>query len=67
MAIVGQLVEALTGSKPSTSTVSRVFHTLEGEYRAWKQRQLEKRNTYAFADETYFTVIYNGEGCKMPV
>jgi putative transposase len=25
------------------------------------------RYVYAFADGTYFTVIYNGEGCKMPI
>lgn len=67
MAKVGQVVETLTGSKPSASTASRVFHTLESEYREWKQRQLEERYAYAFADGTYFTVIYNGEGCKMPV
>ena len=67
MAIVGQVVETLTGSKPSASTVSRVFHTLESEYQAWKQRPLEERYAYAFADGTYFTVIYNGEGCKMPI
>src|SRR6266568_7777260 len=28
----GEVVETLTGSKPSASTVSRVFHTLESEY-----------------------------------
>lgn len=67
MAKVGQVVETLTGSKPSASTVSRVFHTLESEYRAWKQRPLEERYAYAFADGTYFTVIYQGEGCKMPI
>jgi putative transposase len=67
MAKVGQVVETLTGSKPSASTVSRVFHTLESEYREWNQRQLEERYAYAFADGTYFTVIYNGEGCKMPI
>jgi putative transposase len=67
MAKVGQVVATLTGSKPSASTVSRVFHTLESEYREWKQRQLEEHYAYAFADGTYFTVIYNGEGCKMPI
>jgi len=35
---VGQVIETLTGSHPSASTVSRVFHTLEGEYEQWKQR-----------------------------
>jgi putative transposase len=67
MAKVGQVVETLTGAKPSASTVSRVFHTLESEYAEWKQRRLEERYAYAFADGTYFTVIYNAEGCKMPI
>jgi putative transposase len=64
---VGQVIETLTGSHPSASTVSRVFHTLEAEYEQWKTRRLEERYAYAFADGTYFTVIYNDEGCKMPI
>jgi transposase-like protein len=64
---VGQVIETLTGSQPSASTVSRVFHTLEAEYEQWKQRKLAEHYAYAFADGTYFTVIYNGEGCKMPI
>lgn len=64
---VGEVLETLTGSHPSASTVSRVFHTLESEYEQWKQRQLSERYEYAFADGTYFTVIYNDEGCKMPI
>lgn len=64
---VGEVIETLTGSQPSASTVSRVFHTLETEYEQWKQRQLHENYAYAFADGTYFTVIYNGEGCKMPI
>jgi putative transposase len=64
---VGQVIETLTGSHPSASTVSRVFHTLESEYEQWKQRQLAERYTYAFADGTYFTVNYHDEGCKMPM
>jgi putative transposase len=64
---VGQVIETLTGSHPSASTVSRVFHTLESEYEQWKQRQLAERYVYAFADGAYFTVIYNDEGCKMPI
>ena len=67
MAKVGQVVETLTGSQPSASTVSRVFHSLEEEYSHWKTRKLEERYAYAFADGTYFTVIYNGQGCKMPI
>jgi putative transposase len=64
---VGQVIETLTGSHPSASTVSRVFHTLDSEYKQWKQRRLAERYAYAFADGTYFTVIYNDEGCKMPI
>jgi transposase-like protein len=64
---VGEVIATLTGSHPSASTVSRVFHTLESEYEQWKQRQLSERYEYAFADGTYFTVIYHDEGCKMPI
>jgi transposase-like protein len=67
MARVGEVVETLTGSKPSASTVSRVFPTLESEYEQWKTRKLAERYVYAFADGTYFSVIYQGEGCKMPI
>jgi putative transposase len=64
---VGGVVETLTGSTLSPSTVSRVFHTLEGEYEGWKKRPLEAHYRYAFADGTYFSVIYDGEGHKMPI
>src|SRR5215204_5693842 len=64
---MGEVMHSLTGSAPSASTVSRVFHTLEGEYQAWKRRPLSPRYEYLFADGTYFTVIYEGEGCKMPI
>ena len=63
----GEVVKSLTGSKPSASTVSRVFHTLEGEYETWKRRPLDEHYAYAFADGTYFTVIYDSEGHKMPI
>lgn len=64
---VGEVLEALSGSAPSASTVSRVFHTLEDDYRAWKSRPLSARYEYLFADGTYFTVIYQDEGCKIPI
>jgi putative transposase len=44
---VGEVIETLTGSHPSASTVSRVFHTLESEYEQWKQRPLAERYVYA--------------------
>lgn len=64
---VGAVMGALTDIHPSPSTVSRVFHTLEGEFATWKKRALEAQYAYAFADGTYFSVIYNDEGSKMPV
>jgi transposase-like protein len=64
---VGDVIEALTGNHPSPSTVSRVFHSLEEEFEGWKSRSLKTRYLYVFADGTYFTVIYDEKGCKMPI
>lgn len=64
---VGDIIEALTDTHPSPSTVSRVFHSLEDEFAGWKQRQLQAHYRYVFADGTYFTVIYDENGCKMPI
>ena len=64
---VGQIVEKLTRTKPSPSTVSRVFHGLENEFASWKKRQLAPEYLYMFADGTYFSVIYGKEGHKMPI
>jgi putative transposase len=64
---VGGVIKAVTGNRPSASTVSRVFHTLEAEYEAWKTRPLAAHYQYVFADGTYFTVIYEEKGIKMAV
>ena len=64
---VGEVIETLTETQPSPSTVSRVFHTLEAEFQAWRTRPLAAHYAYLFADGTYFTVIYAGEGQKMPI
>lgn len=64
---VGAVIEQLTGIQPSPATVSRVFHKLEDEFQAWKQRKLAAHYVYGFADGTYFSVIYDHEGCKMPI
>jgi transposase-like protein len=64
---VGTILETLNGVKPSASTVSRVFHTLEEEYASWKTRELPERYKYVYADGTYFSVIYGDEGQKTPV
>jgi putative transposase len=37
---VGAVMEQLTGIELSPATVSRVFHKLEDEFQAWKQRKL---------------------------
>jgi len=65
--IVGAVVEQVTGTPASPSTVSRVFHTLESEFASWQKRELPQRYVYVFADGTYFSVIYDGEGQKMPI
>jgi len=67
MTRVGEVVETLTGLTPSPSTVSRVFHKLDTEFEAWKARPLAEHYAYVFADGTYFTIIYDGKGAKMPV
>jgi len=64
---VGTIVETLSGSHPSPSTVSRVFHTLEEEFASWKKRPLQSHYLYVIADGTYFSVIYEGDGQKMPI
>jgi putative transposase len=64
---VGQTLETLSGSRPSPSTVSRVFHTLEAEFEEWKRRPLQSHYLYVIADGTYFSVIYDGQGAKMPI
>lgn len=64
---VGAVMEQLTGLEPSPATVSRVFHKLEDEFQAWKQRKLAPHYVYCFADGTYFSVIYDHAGCKMPI
>lgn len=64
---VGLVLEHLNGTKPTATIVSRVFHKLEDEFEAWKKRPLAERYVYCFADGTYFSVIYDAEGCKMPI
>lgn len=64
---VEEVIESLTGTHPSPSTISRVYHSLEEEYEQWKTRALKGHYRYVFADDTYFTVIYDQEGCKMPI
>ena len=64
---VGEVVETLSSSHPSPSTVSRVFHSLDEEFIGWKTRPLKAHYLYVFADGTYFTVIYDKNGCKMPI
>ena len=64
---VGEVIEKLSDAGPSASTVSRVFHTLQEEFETWKKRGLQAHYLYVFADGTYFTVIYDDQGQKMPI
>lgn len=64
---VGEVMETLTGYQPSPSTVSRVFHSLDEEFQAWKTQALEAHYAYVFADGTHFSVVYDGDGQKMPI
>lgn len=64
---VGEIVETLTGVKPSPAAVSRVHQTLQEAFDAWKHRPLLGHYLYVFADGTYFSVIYDDEGHKMPI
>jgi transposase-like protein len=64
---VGAVPETLTDSKLSPNTVSRVFHTVKGEFESRKKRHLAAHYLYIFVDGTYFSVIYSGEGHKVPV
>jgi putative transposase len=64
---VGEVLETLNGEKPSASTVSRVHHNLQAEYDKWRQRSLPEHYAYAFADGSYFNVIYGSESQKMPI
>ena len=43
----------------------RVFHTVEREYNTWKTCPLAEKYVYAFANGTYFSVIYDEEDRKM--
>nr|MBC7246023.1 transposase [Chloroflexota bacterium] len=64
---VGQSTQHLLGAEPSPSTVSRIFHSLEEECNAWRQRPLEKRYRYIFLDGVYFTVGYDNQYEKVPL
>ena len=48
------MVEHLTETTPSASSMSRVFHTREAEFAAWKVQPLAAHYAYLFADGTYF-------------
>jgi len=67
MAHVGTVLEQLNGLKPTPTIVSRAFHKLEDEFERWKNRPLLDHYVYCFADGTYFSVIYDDQGCKMPI
>ena len=64
---VGAITELLLETAPSASTVSRVFHTLEAECDAWRERPLDAHYLYIFLDGTNFTIGYDDEFDKHPL
>lgn len=64
---VGAVTELLLETAPSASTVSRVFHTLEAECEAWRERPLDAHYLYIFLDGTNFTIGYDDEFDKHPL
>ncbi len=64
---VGEVLKNLSDQPPSPSSVSRVFQGLRDEFERWKHRPLAAEYAYAFADGTYFDVIYEGQAHKMPI
>lgn len=64
---VGQVVEPLLDTAPSPSTVSRIFHTLQEECDAWRERKLDAHYRYLYLDGTYFTVGYDNQYEKTPI
>jgi len=66
-AAVGQVVGPLLDTDPSPTTVSRIFHNLEDECTAWRQRPLEVHYRYIYADGTYFTIGYEDQYDKTPI
>jgi transposase-like protein len=44
-----------------------LLNSLEADFESWKQRKPKAHFLYVFADGTYFTVIYDQEGGKMPI
>lgn len=55
------------GDRPSASTVSRIFHSLQEECDGWRSRPLEPRYRYIHLNGVYFTVGYDGDYVKEPM
>jgi transposase-like protein len=64
---VGQVVGPLLDDAPSPSTVSRIFHSLDEECTAWRQRPLDTHYRYIYLDGTYFTIGYEDDYEKTPI
>jgi len=63
----GEVVGVLLGRAPSPSTVSRIFHELEAECAAWRERPLAAYYRYIFLDGTFFRVGYEREFERIPM
>ena len=53
---IGKVLETLTGVAPSASAVSRLNHTLTGQYEAWRERSLLDHYRVIYLDGVHFTV-----------
>ncbi len=47
---MGDVIEALSSTHPSPSTVSRIFHSLDEEFKSWKSRRLQAHYLYVFSN-----------------
>jgi transposase-like protein len=53
---VGNVAKTLLGITPSSSTISRLNHSLAEQYEAWRKRALQAHYRVLYLDGVYFTV-----------
>ncbi|GCE03471.1 hypothetical protein KDAU_08000 [Dictyobacter aurantiacus] len=58
---VGEVAETLTGVAPSSSTVSRLNHTLTHQFETWRERPLQEHWRILYLDGVYFTARHGDQ------
>ncbi len=58
---IGGVVEKLTGTAPSASSVSRLNHTLTEKYEDWRIRPLQTQYRILYLDGVYFEVRHGNQ------